>query len=79
MDPSGTQFPAAEDLDLSANLLLRQAWTLYQGIVCAYFAGELIELEPPIPCQLVKIGNLVPHGPQGGCASFTISLDVELA
>lgn len=79
MDQTGNNVPTDTDLDLSAQLLLRQGFTLHQGLLCAYHSGELLTLPPDVPCQIVKMGDLVPHGPQGGCGSFTITFTVELA
>lgn len=76
----GNAFPPPADLDLSAQMLLRQSWTVYQSVTCASFTQDLQQyLTPPVPCQIVKMGDLVPHGPQGGCANATIDLTLELA
>lgn len=69
--------PTDLEIDTNAHGFLQRAWVLYQAITCEYDAGALL---PDFPgCKIVKINPLTPHGPQGGCASFTVSFSVELS
>jgi hypothetical protein len=69
--------PPDDEMDVSAHGFLQRAWVLYQALTCDYDVGVLL---PDFPgCKIVKINPLTPHGPQGGCASFTMSFTVELS
>lgn len=70
-------FPPDADMDLNTKGFLQRAWVLMQALTCEYDIGDLL---PGFPgCRIVKINPMTPHGPQGGCASFTMSFTVELS
>jgi hypothetical protein len=72
--PTGDPLPADADMETSAHGFYQRAWVLYQGLSCDLDFGDLFP-----GCHIVKMGALTPHGPQGGCASFTVTFTVELS
>lgn len=65
--------PTADEMSTNAHGFYQRAWTLYHGLTC-----QLDTIFNAGTCTVKKIGELSPHGPQGGYASFTINFNVEL-
>lgn len=72
MDNQATA-PTPTDLSGDALVLLSDAYALYINLIERKASGDFLARH-----QNALIGNLAPHGPQGGVAGVTFQIDVQL-
>lgn len=65
--------PGADALDGSADLLLRDGWTLTHGLELAKYDGEMGGV-----CRKLSVGTATAVGPDGGFAGWTVPLQIEI-
>lgn len=69
-------FPDPVDIQAAAENLLVDAWSLRCCIMQAQCAGLL--LPSTTDCLEVAWGDMLPYGPEGGCAGWTWHITVEM-
>lgn len=78
IDDALNPFPPAIDIQAASEALAIDAWVLNCCIHTAISNGELLPDDVVGSCLEVGIGDMVPHGPNGGCAGWTWDLSIEL-
>lgn len=67
--------PTQEALDDAGGAFTTDGWTLWQYLIARHLDGSLI---PDASCKDTTFGEAVPYGPQGGFASWVLTLSVTL-
>jgi hypothetical protein len=75
MAMSGNTFPDPADLETSAHQFLRASWVMIQGITC--YTDQINDTL--VGCRIVKVSEMAPKQPQGGCAAATVTLTYEIS
>lgn len=75
----GDPIPTDAAIAANAEFMYTRAWTLYQGLICAWTADALADSGFSDACKSIRVGSLKPHPPQGGCESFEITFTLQLS
>lgn len=77
-DNATNPFPSASEMQAAAENLLIDMQVLRCCISAAYCAGLLLPDTQDAECLEIAIGDIIPAGPRGGCAGWTLPFAVEL-
>lgn len=77
-DNATNPFPTATEMQAAAENLLIDVQVLRCCISASYCAGLLFPDTPDADCLELAIGDIVPAGPRGGCAGWTLYFAIEL-
>lgn len=77
--PEGSEqirLPSTEDLHEVNRHIYAHGYAMYHAVTAATAAGTVYP--DGVDCSRVIIGQLVPLGPQGGCAGWRFTVDAEV-
>lgn len=69
-------FPGADEMMAASDSLLQDIRKLQCCVTGAWCDGTLIPSDGP--CLEMGVGDVLPHGPKGGCAGWTWQIAIEL-